>query len=93
MVVPLSSGYNEQQAIELFAGKGLSGFIQKPYQLATLEQKLRELLERPGRGYHGASTRPICPPARVSLTCASSSLEENGFLRNGTFSCDAISLL
>jgi PAS domain S-box-containing protein len=48
VVVLLSSGYNEQQAIRQFVGQGLSGLIQKPYQLATLERKLRELLENSG---------------------------------------------
>ena len=42
--VVLSSGYNEQEATEQFAGKGLAGFIQKPYQAAALIQKLREVL-------------------------------------------------
>jgi len=42
--VILSSGYNEQSAIQQFVGRGLAGFIQKPYQLSTLELKLREIL-------------------------------------------------
>ena len=29
--VVLSSGYNEQEVINQFRGKGLAGFIQKPY--------------------------------------------------------------
>ena len=29
--VILSSGYNEQEIAQRFAGKGLAGFIQKPY--------------------------------------------------------------
>jgi signal transduction histidine kinase/ActR/RegA family two-component response regulator len=41
--VILSSGYNEQDATQRFAGKGLTGFIQKPYQLAALEAELRDL--------------------------------------------------
>ena len=44
--VVLSSGYNEQEVIRRFAGEGLSGFIQKPYQLGQLEEKLRELFDR-----------------------------------------------
>ncbi|HOZ45538.1 MAG TPA: PAS domain S-box protein [Candidatus Hydrogenedentes bacterium] len=44
--VVLSSGYNEQEATNRFAGKGLAGFLQKPYQPVTLMQKLREVLER-----------------------------------------------
>jgi len=39
--VILSSGYNEQDVVQRFAGKGLTGFIQKPYQLG----KLREVLQ------------------------------------------------
>jgi CheY-like chemotaxis protein len=44
--VILSSGYNEQDATERFAGKGLAGFIQKPYDAAELRQRLREVLEQ-----------------------------------------------
>jgi PAS domain S-box-containing protein len=35
--VIMSSGYNEQEVIQKFAGKGLSGFIQKPYKLSVLK--------------------------------------------------------
>ena len=42
----LSSGYNEMEAIQRFAGKGLAGFIQKPYTSARLAEKLRSLLAR-----------------------------------------------
>jgi CheY-like chemotaxis protein len=42
--VILSSGYNEQEATQCFAGKGLTGFIQKPYQLAAFTAELRDLL-------------------------------------------------
>ncbi|MCB9640719.1 MAG: PAS domain S-box protein [Myxococcales bacterium] len=38
----LSSGYNEQSATNRFAGKGLAGFIQKPYQY----EGLREIVQR-----------------------------------------------
>jgi two-component system cell cycle sensor histidine kinase/response regulator CckA len=31
--VVLMSGYNEQEAVQLFIGKGLAGFIQKPFQV------------------------------------------------------------
>ena len=43
--VIMSSGYNEQEVTQRFAGKGLTGFIQKPFQLAGLAEKLREVLE------------------------------------------------
>ena len=42
--VVLSSGYNEQDVTQRFAGKGLAGFIQKPYQLETLREVLRRAL-------------------------------------------------
>jgi signal transduction histidine kinase/HAMP domain-containing protein len=34
--VLLSSGYNEQDATSEFAGRGLAGFVQKPYRLKSL---------------------------------------------------------
>jgi two-component system cell cycle sensor histidine kinase/response regulator CckA len=44
--VILSSGYNEQDVTQRFVGKGLAGFIQKPYQLNTLVAVLKEVLEK-----------------------------------------------
>jgi CheY-like chemotaxis protein len=41
--VLLMSGYNEQDAIARFIGKGVAGFIQKPFTLADLTQRLRSL--------------------------------------------------
>jgi len=38
--VILSSGFNEQDAINGFTGKGLAGFIQKPYRLKVLAEKI-----------------------------------------------------
>ncbi len=38
--VILSSGYNENEVTERFSGKGLAGFIQKPYRLESLRQIL-----------------------------------------------------
>lgn len=43
--VILSSGYNEQEAVNRFAGKGLAGFIQKPYRPQDLMAKIREVLD------------------------------------------------
>lgn len=43
--VILTSGYTEQEAVERFSGKGLAGFIQKPYRPLALIDKLRDLLE------------------------------------------------
>jgi two-component system cell cycle sensor histidine kinase/response regulator CckA len=42
--VILSSGYNEVEATRTFAGKGLAGFLQKPYDVATLGTCLRRTL-------------------------------------------------
>ena len=42
--VILSSGYNEQDVVNLFAGKGLAGFIQKPYTNDELIAKVRDVL-------------------------------------------------
>lgn len=42
--VILSSGYNEQETISLFRGKGLAGFIQKPYQPVKLIEMVRQIL-------------------------------------------------
>jgi PAS domain S-box-containing protein len=42
--VILSSGYNEQDVVNLFAGKGLAGFIQKPYSHDELLAKVRDVL-------------------------------------------------
>ena len=45
--VILSSGYNEQETTSRFAGKGLAGFIQKPYGIRQLGEKIRQGLEAP----------------------------------------------
>jgi PAS domain S-box-containing protein len=42
--VILSSGFNEVEAIQRFTGKGLAGFLQKPYTSMALVQKLHEVL-------------------------------------------------
>jgi CheY-like chemotaxis protein len=42
--VLLMSGFNEQEAIARFAGKGLAGFIQKPFAFPALREKLQEIL-------------------------------------------------
>jgi len=42
--VLLTSGYNEQDATNRFAGKGPAGFIQKPFRVASLVEKIREIL-------------------------------------------------
>ena len=42
--VVLTSGYDEQEATQDFAGQGLAGFIQKPYQAAELIDTIRQVL-------------------------------------------------
>jgi PAS domain S-box-containing protein len=44
--VILSSGYNEVEAVRRFTGKGLAGFIQKPYSSLALTEKIRSILDR-----------------------------------------------
>jgi nitrogen-specific signal transduction histidine kinase/CheY-like chemotaxis protein len=55
VTVILCSGYNEQEATQRFAGKGPAGFIQKPYNMAALRERLTEVLrdERAAFGRHG----------------------------------------
>ena len=43
--VMLMSGFNEQEAVQRFVGRGLAGFAQKPFSADTLLQKLRAVLE------------------------------------------------
>jgi PAS domain S-box-containing protein len=43
--VILSSGYNEQESIQSFLGRGLAGFLQKPYTLEALRTALRKAME------------------------------------------------
>jgi CheY-like chemotaxis protein len=42
--VILSSGYSEEATTERFAGQGLAGFIQKPYQVDTLVMQIEKAL-------------------------------------------------
>jgi CheY-like chemotaxis protein len=42
--VLLTSGYNEVEAVQRFAGKGLAGFIQKPYTAASLAERVKEVM-------------------------------------------------
>jgi PAS domain S-box-containing protein len=43
--VVLSSGYNEHDATTRFSGKGLAGFLQKPYSPSELLSKVRGVLD------------------------------------------------
>lgn len=45
VVVMLSSGFNEVEAIRRFTGKGLAGFIQKPYSMAELAERVKLTLK------------------------------------------------
>jgi signal transduction histidine kinase/CheY-like chemotaxis protein len=42
--VLLSSGYNEVETVRRFTGKGLAGFIQKPYNAVALAEKIKQVL-------------------------------------------------
>jgi CheY-like chemotaxis protein len=46
--VILSSGYNEQESIQNFIGKGLAGFLQKPYTLDSLRRTIHRILSTEG---------------------------------------------
>lgn len=43
--VLLCSGYNEQDATQRFVGRGLAGFVQKPYTPQQLQEKMLGVLE------------------------------------------------
>ena len=45
--VILSSGYNEVEAVQRFAGEGSADFIQKPYHPAALAAKIKKALASP----------------------------------------------
>lgn len=42
--VLMSSGYNEQEITQRFIGKGLAGFLQKPYQIQQLLNMIRKVM-------------------------------------------------
>ena len=39
----LMSGFNKDDAISRFTGKGLAGFVQKPFTIDTLHAAVREV--------------------------------------------------
>ncbi len=43
--VILMTGYAEEEVASRFAGQGLSGFVQKPYDLAALRETMRTVIE------------------------------------------------
>jgi hemerythrin-like metal-binding protein/PAS domain S-box-containing protein len=48
MPIILSSGYGPEEALQRFSGKGLAGFLQKPYRLQALVDLVREALGEDG---------------------------------------------
>jgi DNA-binding NtrC family response regulator len=43
--VVLMSGFNEQEAVSQFSGKGLAGFLQKPFLFEALTATVRQAFE------------------------------------------------
>lgn len=41
--VIMSSGFSEQEVTQKFVGKGMAGFIQKPYKLSVLKDAINSL--------------------------------------------------
>jgi PAS domain S-box-containing protein len=71
--VVLCSGYAEEQAMTGFRGKGLAGFLQKPYNIHELMEKLLSLLPPEQKihiekGYHNVKDRKPTQDNRESLT-------------------------
>ncbi|MCX7000124.1 MAG: transporter substrate-binding domain-containing protein [Candidatus Sumerlaeota bacterium] len=46
--VILTSGYSEKEVVSRFSGKGLAGFLQKPYRASVLIAKVREAIGASG---------------------------------------------
>jgi CheY-like chemotaxis protein len=55
VAVILASGYNQQDVTQRFTGKGLAGFLQKPFRLESLTEMVKAILdpkdEPRGRGH------------------------------------------
>ncbi|MFH0783059.1 MAG: CHASE domain-containing protein [Pseudomonadota bacterium] len=43
MKIMMSSGYSEHEVSMKFVGKGLTGFVQKPYTLSTLKEAIKDI--------------------------------------------------
>jgi PAS domain S-box-containing protein len=67
VTVMLCSGYNEQDATQRFAGKGLAGFIQKPYNMAALREKLTQVLREKRAAPNGKGDMAWKPKRQVKL--------------------------
>jgi len=39
----MSSGFSEHEVTQKFLGKGLAGFVQKPYKLSMLKEVVKNL--------------------------------------------------
>ncbi|MEI6827818.1 MAG: response regulator, partial [Desulfuromonadales bacterium] len=50
--VIMSSGYNEQEVTQKFVGKGLAGFIQKPYKFSVLKEAVQVLIMKRSANYY-----------------------------------------
>lgn len=46
--VIMTSGYHEREIAARFSGRGISGFIQKPYVMSDLGQVLQKIISNPG---------------------------------------------
>ena len=73
--VILSSGYNEVEAVRRFTGKGLAGFIQKPYSSQPWEKRSNRfsnsLTYREDRAAGAAvGSTNWCPPGSVGWELA-----------------------
>jgi FixJ family two-component response regulator len=45
--VIVMSGYGESEVLKTFAGKGVSGFLQKPFTATRLAEEVRAVLAHP----------------------------------------------
>jgi two-component system cell cycle sensor histidine kinase/response regulator CckA len=52
--IVLSSGFSEAEALRRFSNQRLAGFLQKPYTVRTLAEKLRSVMTRAAGHRDGA---------------------------------------
>jgi hemerythrin-like metal-binding protein len=57
--VVLTSGFGRSEAIHRFKGKGLAGFLPKPYRFQTLAEVVRNALMREADGRDHAAREPV----------------------------------
>ena len=65
--VILSSGYDEEEVTSRFAGRGLAGFLQKPYRPNTLVAKVGELLKARGCAVAAGTAIGFHAPSRATV--------------------------